>query len=161
MSRQNSFEVITDICAQLEQVFDLARSIDLHLESAVHTGERAVAGKITGLIDDGETVMWRAKHFGIWFYLTSKIVKYDRPHFFQDVMTEGPFSEFSHEHYFKHESGITTMRDAILFKVPFGVLGDIVAPMILTHLYRFVSQRNLYLKQAAESDDLGQSCLLA
>ncbi|MEO6654611.1 MAG: hypothetical protein ABIO36_00865 [Pyrinomonadaceae bacterium] len=55
----------TKINAPIERVFDLARSLDLHQRSMVHTQERAVGGVISGLIDLGQTVTWKAIHFGI------------------------------------------------------------------------------------------------
>lgn len=53
----------TRINAPLEICFDLARSIDLHQESMKHTGEQAVAGTTKGLIELGELVTWKAKHW--------------------------------------------------------------------------------------------------
>jgi hypothetical protein len=58
-------ELTTHINAPIGRVFDLSRSIDLHMESTKKTGEKAIAGKTSGLIELGETVIWRAKHFGI------------------------------------------------------------------------------------------------
>jgi hypothetical protein len=58
-------ELFTEINAPIEKVLDLARSIDLHMESTKKTGEMAIAGKTSGLIGFGETVTWRALHFGI------------------------------------------------------------------------------------------------
>ena len=56
----------TNINAPIERVFDLARSIDLHKISTAHTNEQAIAGKTSGLIGMDESVIWRAKHFGIY-----------------------------------------------------------------------------------------------
>jgi uncharacterized protein YndB with AHSA1/START domain len=58
-------DLTTRIEAPIEQVFDLARDIDLHARSMAHTNERAVAGRTSGRIRQGETVTWRATHFGI------------------------------------------------------------------------------------------------
>lgn len=52
------------INAPIEVVFNFSRSIDLHTISTAHTGEQAVAGKISGLIGMGESVPWKAKHLG-------------------------------------------------------------------------------------------------
>ncbi|MGZ3777717.1 MAG: hypothetical protein ACXVI9_09040 [Mucilaginibacter sp.] len=38
-------ELLTEINASIEMVFDLGRSIDLHMESTKQTGEKAIAGK--------------------------------------------------------------------------------------------------------------------
>ena len=64
------------IKAERDIVFDLSRSIDLHKISTEHTNEEAVAGKTSGLISMNESVTWRAKHFGVYQNLTSKITKY-------------------------------------------------------------------------------------
>ena len=56
----------TTIDAPIERVFDLARSIDLHKLSTKKTNEEAVNGKTSGLIELGETVTWRAKHFNVY-----------------------------------------------------------------------------------------------
>lgn len=69
----------TIIDAPREVVFDLARSIDFHRESTKHTQEKAIAGKTTGLIELHESVTWKAKHFGFWLTLESKITEFDYP----------------------------------------------------------------------------------
>lgn len=38
----------------MERLFDLARSIDVHVESQRASGERAVSGVTSGLIGEGE-----------------------------------------------------------------------------------------------------------
>ena len=93
-------ELSTHINAPLERCFDLARSIDLHIISTKQTGEQAIAGRTSGLIELGETVTWRAKHFGVWQTLTSKITHFDHPNSFTDEMVEGAFKSFRHEHLF-------------------------------------------------------------
>lgn len=52
-------ELATAVAAPVERVFDLARSIELHVVSVAHTGERAVAGVTSGSIGIGEQVTWR------------------------------------------------------------------------------------------------------
>ncbi|WP_162051388.1 SRPBCC family protein [Pontibacter pamirensis] len=46
----------TTVKAPLDVCFDLSRSIDLHTISTKQTGERAVAGVTTGLIELDKTV---------------------------------------------------------------------------------------------------------
>ncbi len=48
-------ELTTQINAPIERCFDLARSIDLHIESTKQTGEQAIVGCTSGLIGLGET----------------------------------------------------------------------------------------------------------
>ena len=71
----------TNITAPVERVFDLARNIDAHTSTTAGTGERAVDGRTSGLIEAGETVTWEAKHLGVRQRLTSKITAMERPDF--------------------------------------------------------------------------------
>jgi hypothetical protein len=50
------FRIETPIAAPIEVCFDLARDIDFHTRSLEGTGERAVAGRTTGLIGLEESV---------------------------------------------------------------------------------------------------------
>ncbi|HVW14833.1 MAG TPA: SRPBCC family protein [Mucilaginibacter sp.] len=144
-------ELLTNIHAPIEKVFDLARSIDLHMESTKHTGEKAIAGKISGLIGSGETVTWRAKHFGIWQNLTSKITEYDRPSYFVDELVKGAFKSFRHEHRFSEANGHTIMKDIFVFESPLGVFGRLFNWLVLTrYMTRLLKERNRVIKKAAE-----------
>jgi hypothetical protein len=78
------FILTTHIKAPIEVCFDLARSIDLHLETMQHTSEIAIAGVTSGLIRLDETVTWKARHFGIMMKLTSKITECSSPEIFAD-----------------------------------------------------------------------------
>jgi ligand-binding SRPBCC domain-containing protein len=101
----------THIAASPEVVFDLSRSIDLHVESTAQTNERAVAGCTTGLIALGEEVTWEASHFGLRQQLSTRIVQFDRPHHFRDTMVSGVFRRFDHDHNFEATGQQTLMTD--------------------------------------------------
>lgn len=119
-------EIETIIEAPAEVVFDLSRSIDFHKLSTAHTKEEAIAGVTSGLISMNETVTWRARHFGVYQTLTSKITAFDRPRSFVDEMVKGAFRSFKHEHHFQQQNGTTVMRDIFDYKSPFGFLGRLV-----------------------------------
>ena len=93
-----SFELETVIDAPIELVFDLARDIGLHERSMAATGERAIAGRMSGAIEQGETVTWRARHFGLWWTMTSRITEVQPPTTFADRQEGGPFAWFRHRH---------------------------------------------------------------
>ena len=67
-------------------VFDLARSVDVHQASTSQTEEEAIAGKTEGLMELGDEVTWRARHFGVRQTLTSRITAFERPNHFRDSM---------------------------------------------------------------------------
>jgi len=128
-----TLRIVTSIAAPVEACFDLSRSIDLHLESMVASGEKAVAGVTAGLIGPDEEVSWQARHFGIQWRMTSRITAYDRPHRFVDEMVRGPFSSFRHEHRFQEEGGGTLMTDTVG-----------------AYLHRLLTIRNVTIKRQAE-----------
>lgn len=146
-------ELRTEIKADKEIVFDLSRSIDLHKISTEHTNETVIAGKISGLIALNESVTWRAKHFGIYQRLTSKITEFDRPNYFADEMVSGAFSKFKHEHHFTDLNGGTLMIDYFDYKSPIGILGKIADKIFLVkYMTDLLTERNRIVKEFAESD---------
>ncbi len=144
----------TLIYAPVQRCYDLSRSIDLHKLSTQKTEEEAIAGKTRGLIDLGETVTWRARHFGVMQKMTVKITAVEAPFYFQDEMIKGIFQSFSHEHFFA-ETGQDTclMQDRLLFEVPLGFLGRLAEKWVLKdYLQNLLIERNEMIKAVAESE---------
>jgi ligand-binding SRPBCC domain-containing protein len=147
-------ELETQIDAPIERVFDLARSIDAHMASTKGSGERAVAGRTSGLIGEGETVTWEATHLGIKQRLSVRVTKFDRPHLFGDEMISGAFASMNHTHRFTESGEGTVMKDEFHFSAPFGILGRIAEAMFLTaYMKRFLAKRAAELKAMAESNE--------
>lgn len=142
----------TEIKADINLVFDLARSIDLHKISTAHTNEEAIAGKTSGLIGLHETVTWRAKHFGIIQELTSKVTACDSPTYFADEMVKGTFKRFRHVHFFTEKDGVTTMKDIFDYDSPLGFLGKLADRLFLEkYMTNLLEIRNGTIKDFAES----------
>ena len=131
-----TFRVVTEVPAPVEVAFDLSRSIDLHLESMLASDERAVAGVTEGLIAAGEEVTWEARHFGVTWRMTSRIVEFEPPRRFVDEMVRGPFVSFRHEHLFEGDPGGTRMTDVITFRTPVALLTQRPVGMYLRRLMR-------------------------
>jgi len=152
----------TFIAAPLERVFDLARSIEVHLLGNTHFGEQATAGVRTGLIGPGEQVTWRARHFFIRQHLTSAITAFDSPNYFQDTMLRGAFHSMQHDHHFRSiaaadKSPLTEMVDTFRFSSPFGLIGRVVDRLVLRrYMQALLRERNTIVKQVAESDQWRQ-----
>ncbi len=142
----------TLIEAPVERCFSLNLSIDAHTDSMSASGERAVGGVTSGQIGPGESVTWRARHFGVPLRMTSVISEYEAPRRFVDEQTKGPFERWWHEHLFERVGERTLMRDRIEFEAPFGILGRIVERLVLErYLEKLILQRNRWLKQQLES----------
>ncbi len=143
----------TIIKAPVERVFDLARSLDLHKISTGKSNEEAIAGKTHGLINEGETVTWRATHLGIRQTLTTLITQMDRPSHFQDRMEKGAFKSMIHDHYFEPKGEEIIMQDVFQFESPGGWIGHLVNALFLTrYMKKVLEERNQIIKLYAESD---------
>jgi ligand-binding SRPBCC domain-containing protein len=146
-----SFLCVTSIEAPIDSVFDLARDIDVHMESMQNSGERAIAGVTAGRIGLREQVTWRGRHFGIPFRLTSRIEEMTAPSWFVDEQLRGPFRRYRHEHRFLETKGTTEMRDQVFFRAPFGPVGWLVERLILGHYMKhLIETRNAHIKSVAE-----------
>jgi ligand-binding SRPBCC domain-containing protein len=147
-----TIELETFIAAPPERVFDLSRSVDLHLRAGGDTGEEAVAGRTAGLLEPGEWVTWRARHLGVRQHLTSRIAGFDRPRWFRDEMVRGAFASMVHDHWFDAEDGGTRMRDRFVFAAPLGPLGRLAERLVLRrYMTRFLLARNAAIAHASAS----------
>lgn len=141
--------------APMERCFRLATSIDL--VSAAGTGEKAIGGVTSGLIGPDSFVQWKGRHFGRTGIHTSRIdsTRVDgwRPYsYFREVMVEGSFARFEHEHHFALMDDGTRMRDEIRFSIP-GLLSSLSEKLVRSHLVDILKRRNTLLKRAAESEE--------
>jgi ligand-binding SRPBCC domain-containing protein len=145
--------VETYVETSIEKCFDAARDINLHTRTVWrYTREKAIDGVKQGLINLGESVTFKATHFGIRQMLTSKIVEYNRPYIFIDEMQKGAFKRMKHTHEFKEQGEGTVMKDILEFQSPFGIVGILFDSIILKYyMNKFVKDRNNKLKFLLES----------
>ncbi|GAA1120219.1 hypothetical protein GCM10009670_07550 [Citricoccus alkalitolerans] len=153
-----------------EMLFDLSLNIDEHLGSMADSGEQAIDGVTSGQIGLGETVTWRARHFGIWFTMTSQITEHDRPRRFVDEQITGPFRSFRHVPDFSSEvhgsagaglvtagtaQSASTMTDTITVTSPlFGRLAERL--ILVPYLRRLIRQRNRHLLAVLDAEATAQ-----
>ena len=151
------FEQTTRISAPVERVFDLSRSVEVHLLANVHESEQALAvgGVTAGLLDLGQRVTWRAKHFGFWHNLTSEITALEPPTFFQVTMVKGIFRAMQAGHRLRSlPSGVTELRDVFSIAAPLPILGPIAEALFLRrYMMALNRERNAVIQQLAESND--------
>lgn len=148
-----SIHLTTFIAAPIERVFDLSRSINLHQISTATTYEKAIAGVVTGLINENETVTWEAKHLFKTRQFTSRITIMKRPSHFIDEMIKGDFKSFKHEHHFRSIGNGTIMIDQLNFESPYGVIGRWMNTFYLKkYLEDLLASRNNVIKEYAETE---------
>ncbi len=147
-----TIKLTTKINAPIQVVFDLNRNIDIHKLSTSKSNETAIAGVTSGLINQGETVTWRGKHFGIYLTHKSVIPQMEFPNYFVDEMVEGRFKTFKHLHEFVAKNGQTIMTDTIEYQTPYGIFGKLFDKLILkNYLTKFIQERNDFIKKTAEN----------
>lgn len=81
----------TTINSPIEIVFNNSRNIDIHQCSASKINEKAITGRTSGLIEIGETVTWKGKHFGFYIQHESIITEMEFPNYFVDEQLKGHF----------------------------------------------------------------------
>lgn len=147
-------ELTTTVDAPRERVFDLARSVECHVETMAGHDEAAVDGVTTGLLEAGDRVTWRARHLGLPMELTAAVTAMDRPRHFRDEQVEGPFAELVHDHRFEAVGDGTRMRDTLRFRSPLGPLGRVVDAVVMErYLRRLLARRNRRLAAIAEGGE--------
>ena len=141
------FRLVTHAEVPPGALFDASLSIDAHVSSMAGSRERAIAGVTSGRIGLGETVTWRARHFGVWFTMTSRISELERPGRFVDEQVRGPFRVFRHAHSFEPDGSGTRMTDEITVGSP--IFGALVERLVLVpYLRRLIRRRNDHLVES-------------
>lgn len=149
-----TIRLLTWVDAPVERCFKLSLSVALHRDAARLEGEQAISGVTEGLIGPGEHVTWQGKHYGIKLKHTSLIDGWRPYSYFRDVMVEGVFARFEHEHHFAAMDDGTRIRDEVRFSAKMGWLGGLLERSVMRrHLTAILRQRNAYLKEVAEGEE--------
>ena len=137
--------------APIDRCFLLSTSIAL-VEQTI--GMHPVTGKTTGLIENGDRIVWRGWKFGLPAMHETLITGYERPTFFQDTMGRGYFRSFQHDHHFEEVDGYTLLVDIVRFSMPLGALGKAVGKhVVVPHVLGLMLDRFNRLKRIAEGPD--------
>jgi ligand-binding SRPBCC domain-containing protein len=140
----------TTVQAPMDRCFMLAVSIDLQMAA---TGHKAIDGVTSGLIGPGDTVTWQGSSFGRKVTHQSLIEVWRPYSYFRDIMIEGAFASYEHEHHFAPLNDGTRIRDEIRFTTPRGMWGRLAERFFLREkIAMMLRQRNVLIKKAAESD---------
>src|SRR5579872_5494473 len=140
----------TDIDAPVDVCFDLCLNVDVQL--SLDPGMRTDGGVRGGPLALGDSVTWRARHFGIPWRMTSRIITVDRPRCFADQIQRGPFAHWRHVHTFEDIGSGTRMHDAVDYDAPLGPIGRLFdAALLERYLTRLLNSRNRRFKILAES----------
>lgn len=148
-----TIRLATWIGAPVERCFRLSLSVDLHVVAARVTGEQVTSGVRSGLLGMNDMVTWSGHYFRLKYRHTN-LIDSIRPYlYFRDVMVEGTFRRFEHEHHFAALNDGTRMRDEVRFSATRGPLGELTEMLLRRYVVRLLKQRNALLRRVAESDE--------
>jgi hypothetical protein len=132
--------ITTQIKAPVDRCFKLSTTIDLDLAASRSTSKSVIDGVANGL---GYPIIQQSRMADC------------RPYsFFRDVMVEGAFKFYQHDHHFAPMNDGTRVRDELRFAARRGLLGILAEKLFLRRrLTRFLRRRNELLKKVAESEE--------
>ncbi len=68
---------------------------------------------------------------GIKTKWVSEITQFKKGKYFVDVQLAGPYAYWHHQHFIHKIEGGVEMEDIITYKVPFGILGKMIHPILV------------------------------
>ena len=90
-----------------------------------------VLDQSTPEIQEGTKISYRLSLHGLPVGWQSKIIDWKPDQKFSDIQLKGPYSHWYHTHEFEEKNGGTLIKDRVLYKVPFGIPGDLVAGKLI------------------------------
>ena len=134
-----------------EVVFDLTRHVGLQRDALSDYNQEAVAGTRFGLLNAGETITWRARHFfrdRLFRLRVVEMIPSDRLILEQAM---GPFLSFRQERYVKPCENGTILIDLVHYEWKQGRLGQIADRLFLgSYLERLLNMHIDAIRKAAE-----------
>ena len=111
---------------QLERVFPFfSEAKNLEVLTPDFLGFRII-GQSTKNIEKGTRINYHLKLHGVPFNWQSLITDWRPNRGFSDSQTRGPYSLWFHRHEFIEKNGGVILRDRVAYKMPFGVVGDVL-----------------------------------
>jgi uncharacterized protein (TIGR01777 family) len=94
-------------------------------------------------IKHGTTIDYRLKIHGIPILWRSEISSWNPPNEFTDIQLKGPYRIWKHTHRFSELGNGTLMEDRVLYQIPMGYLGKLVAgKYVKKDIFKIFTYRN-------------------
>ena len=81
-----------------------------------------------------------------------KIEKLDEPNLLVDVAIKSPFAFWEHKHIFIKHENMCELKDVITFKIPFGILGNLLNGFVKKDLQSMFDFRHKITKEILEKE---------
>ena len=135
---------------------DLKSLFDFHLDSNNITKITPSDTKVELLNDDtqafeGKIVKIKTTKFFITTNWEVQIETLEYPNILVDIAQKSPFKYWKHQHVFTQKGSVCELKDIIEYKLPFGILGKIVAPFIENDIIKMFDYRHQQTKIILEN----------
>lgn len=90
---------------------------------------------------EGALIEYRLRLGGVPFGWTTRIAAWEPPFRFVDTQLRGPYALWEHTHEFVEVPGGTRVTDRVRYRLPFGILGRLVHPVVRLQLARIFAYR--------------------
>jgi len=89
----------------------------------------------------GTLIEYTLTLYGVPIRWRTRIATWGPPDVFVDEQISGPYKTWVHTHRFSDIPGGTRIDDQVVYELPFGVLGTIVAPLVRRQIARIFAFR--------------------
>ncbi len=86
-----------------------------------------VLKKSTPNLDSGTIIDYRLSLYGLPFFWKTEITSWEPKRKFVDIQLKGPYKTWHHTHEFIPFLNGTLLRDRVLYRLPLGILGNLIA----------------------------------
>jgi len=134
----HSIKSIQKIPAPLETVWGFySNHANLQIITPSYMRFKIISQNINEKLHTGQVIEYKVRPmFNIPLHWMTAIRKVEAPIYFMDEQRKGPYSTWQHQHYFKAIEGGTEMTDIVLYKNPFGIIGEIANVLLVKRKLR-------------------------
>jgi ligand-binding SRPBCC domain-containing protein len=91
-------------------------------------------------VKEGTLIDYRIRLFGIPMKWCTRIERFEIDEVFVDTQIRGPYRLWHHTHTFEDQGDGTIMRDIVVYRLPFGILGTIVHALFVRRTLESIFQ---------------------
>jgi len=144
-----TFTQTSFINCTLEELFDFHLDTNnIKLITPSHTKVELIDYEETTF--EGKIIKLKTTRAWVTIDWIVKIEKYEYPNLMVDVALKSPFAFWEHQHIFTKKGSMCELKDVIKYKLPFGILGKLIAPFIKKDIANMFAYRHTQTKKILE-----------